>query len=467
MSDSTPRVWIQLAECGSFKGHPAGPFELNPLVFAEIVANFKRDSLPIIVDSEHSSEAPATSGSVPVTGAPAMGWIHALDNRGAAGLWGHVEWLEPARSYIKEGRYKYISPAVRFNCKDRVTGMPIGARLSSAGITGQPFLRSMAPLIAASDNGGQIYQLSSMDVGDTVAMRFAHSSHEYMPRIRASLKLSGLASAAECSDAMCRLCDAYEMGGGAMHQGIDVPGYVMDMREMMSAPMGTTVEQIFEAVQSMIDAAIEEHEAEMHSGEDDVDATVASLSDTASDATTAVALSSAEDTKMTVERVKELEGANAVLLSDKAKTDISVSELTLQLKDSAASITSLEAQVVALKDAEAKRVEADLTSEVNTAFETYKDVKKLSDSDKGHMLALCKAVPESFRALDPRVDVAKKHLLRDLTVGTDKATMEKPLTLVTLADKLRTENPKLDFNESFVMAEKQIRVLANSARHVR
>ncbi len=475
---TTPRVWIQLAECGSFKGHPAGPFELNPTIFSEIVANFKRDSLPIIVDAEHCSEAPATSGSVPVVGAPAMGWIHALDNRGTAGLWGHVEWLEPARSYIKEGRYKYISPAVRFNCKDRVTGQPIGARLSSAGITGSPFLRTMAPLIAASDKGGQTYQLSA--IGDAVVpMKFAHSSHEYMPRIRACLRLGDLATAAECSDAMSRLSDAYEMGGGAMHQGIDVPGYLNSMRDMMSAPMGSTIEDLFEAVQAMIDAAIEEHEAVMHPGEEDDGAASASMSDDneADPAITAAAEAEAEATIMSDTRIKELEGANAVLLADKNKIETTVSELTLRLKDEAAKVSTLEAEVVTLRDEAAKRADADLKSEVNTAFETYKDVRKLSDSDKGHMLTLCKAAPEAFRSMYPVVDATKRHLMRDLTVGGDKAsaaraggeveTTSAKLTIVTLADKLQSEDKSLDRGEAIIRAEIAIRTAARAASHVR
>ena len=46
--DAKPQlVWIQLAECGKFSGHPAGDFELSPAVFAQICNNFKRDKRPI------------------------------------------------------------------------------------------------------------------------------------------------------------------------------------------------------------------------------------------------------------------------------------------------------------------------------------------------------------------------------------------------------------------------------------
>lgn len=145
-------VLIQLAECGDWKGHPAGAFSMTAETWREIVSNWRRDgALPIPIDAEHASESAPTSGNIPSQGAPAMGWIHELVDRGVAGLFGWVEWLEPARSYIKQGRYKFLSPAVRFGSKDRVTGEACGARLSSAAITNTPWLRGMPPLVALTD----------------------------------------------------------------------------------------------------------------------------------------------------------------------------------------------------------------------------------------------------------------------------------------------------------------------------
>ena len=43
--------------------------------------------------------------------APAQAWIRKLENRGEAGLWALVEWLEPAKSYIRAKKYKHVSPA--------------------------------------------------------------------------------------------------------------------------------------------------------------------------------------------------------------------------------------------------------------------------------------------------------------------------------------------------------------------
>ena len=69
-----------------------------------MVANFKATkNQRIPIDFEHASEQDPTLGTIPTDGAPAQGWIIDLQDRGAAGLWGLVEWLEPARTYVREG----------------------------------------------------------------------------------------------------------------------------------------------------------------------------------------------------------------------------------------------------------------------------------------------------------------------------------------------------------------------------
>jgi Mu-like prophage I protein len=148
--ETTAPVWCQLAIQGRWLGHPAGPFEMNKETFEEIITNFratKNRAIPF--DLEHASEADPTAGSIPVTGAPAQGWITDLKIE-AGSLWGLVDWLEPARTYIREGRYKFVSPAIRFGSRDRVTGKPVGARLTSVALTNCPFLDGMRP-VAASD----------------------------------------------------------------------------------------------------------------------------------------------------------------------------------------------------------------------------------------------------------------------------------------------------------------------------
>lgn len=143
--------WIQIACVGQWAGHPSGPFQLGPKQFAEMVANFKATkNQRIPIDFEHASEMDPREGTVPTLGAPAQGWMIDLDNRGAEGLFALVDWKEPARTYIREGKYLFFSPTIRFNPTDPKTGLRNGARLSSGALTNSPFLDGMQPLAASA-----------------------------------------------------------------------------------------------------------------------------------------------------------------------------------------------------------------------------------------------------------------------------------------------------------------------------
>lgn len=154
--DDAEPVWIQLAKPGTFKGHPSGkPFTLNRSVFEQIVTNFRGNKdgrLPI--DFEHASEQASSEGTIPQGGAPAQGWIVDMKIGDDGNLYAKVEWGTLARQYIREGQYRFISPAIHLRMKDRETGQDIGAYVSSAGLTNQPFLDGMRPLAARRDGGG-------------------------------------------------------------------------------------------------------------------------------------------------------------------------------------------------------------------------------------------------------------------------------------------------------------------------
>ncbi len=145
-------VWIQIAKQGKFLGHSAGPFELNEKIFQEIIANFKAHPEHLPIDFEHASEAAATDGSIPTHGAPAHGWIQDMKIV-SPDLFGLVAWTPLARDYIKNGNYRHFSPAVRLGAKDRVTGKPIGARMTSGALTNSPFLAGMQRIAAKHVEG--------------------------------------------------------------------------------------------------------------------------------------------------------------------------------------------------------------------------------------------------------------------------------------------------------------------------
>jgi hypothetical protein len=415
-------VWIQLAKVGKFNGHPAGPFEMTPETFDEIVRNFNATvNRRIPIDFEHASEADCASGSIPQDGAPAQGWITQLDNRGLNGLWGLVEWLEPARTYIREGRYRFFSPAIRFGSRDRVSGKPIGARMTSGALTNSPFLDAMAP-VTASDKPG----------ATTMSLDKPMMSHDFMARMRAALRCGDTDTlekmAAKCAD-LRDLCAT--MDDAMMSQGVDLKPYMTDLAGLMNMPAHTTHGELLDAVEAMINAAIERHEALYHEGGDEAAEEESEMNGTApmndkNNTDLAVTLGETKAALAVVTAEK------AALMSEREKLTADNAGLTLRLNDATAKVAAAEqdkaalaAEVVALKEQIATRDAADAEAKVTAAFETYKDARKLTDNDKLAMRVVLKSDPALFAQLYPAVAASQQHLMRNLTGGrlaTDQTT---------------------------------------------
>ena len=382
-------VWIQLAKPGVFRGHPAGPFELNDKVFSEIVTNFRAtQNRAIPIDFEHASEADPTEGSIPVDGAPAQGWIRDLRIDGG-GLWGLVEWGDKAREYIRSGAYKFFSPAIRFNAKDRVTGERIGARMTSGALTNNPFLDGLKPLTAK----------------DAVTMKLAagalaHGPGEYMPGIKAALKMPELCSARECCDMVDRLRDHLDAAGpDGTHEGIDLAQYLHPLREAVGATPGMTWDEVFEIVEVLIQQAIDEHVEEYHEGESPSMPSAPEEAGATDGKGSALSDADTETTDM----------------KDLAEATTKIAELSLNLKDESARADKAEAELASLRDWKEKREAKDIDERVELAFETYKDARKLTDADKEAMRIVLTAKPETFEKQYPKVKAGDQHLLKNVT----------------------------------------------------
>ena len=181
-------VWSQVALAGEFKGYAGGEiaFTFDRTVFDQIVANFRRhpayrkgaDGIGcadvVAWDFHHASEMPATSGSIPSEGTPSQGWVvelEARDTDGKLSLWALTRWLEPAKTYIKEKRYRWASVSVIFDAIDPVSAKNVGATLTSIALTNQPFIEGMQSL--AASKGGAIaasyyYADAAMDAQDAL-----------------------------------------------------------------------------------------------------------------------------------------------------------------------------------------------------------------------------------------------------------------------------------------------------------
>jgi phage I-like protein len=84
----------------------------------------------------------------------AAGWITALEGR-VDGLWARVRWTDTGEAAVRNGRYRFLSPAwLARDLEEAAGGEGVEAgekrwrplRLDSAGLTNNPNLRGLAPL---------------------------------------------------------------------------------------------------------------------------------------------------------------------------------------------------------------------------------------------------------------------------------------------------------------------------------
>lgn len=150
LSESRDGSRIPLAMIGTFyKGKQK--FSITRADVEVIADNFaKRGTGNVVLDYEHASEFPEMAQGQPV---PAAGWIVGVDRQPDADgiVWGTVELTTRARKLIAAGEYKYISPVIDWGVRDRRTGEPQGATLTSAALTNRPVLDQM-PAISLADN---------------------------------------------------------------------------------------------------------------------------------------------------------------------------------------------------------------------------------------------------------------------------------------------------------------------------
>ncbi len=119
---------------------------------AAVVRNFrKKPNGEVVIDYEHASENPEVAAGGPV---PASGWLQAVEDQPDSGgiLWGLARFTDRARELIQAGEYKYISPFINWGVRDKETGEPQGATLTSVALVNRPFLDGL-PAVRLSEAG--------------------------------------------------------------------------------------------------------------------------------------------------------------------------------------------------------------------------------------------------------------------------------------------------------------------------
>lgn len=386
-------VWIQIAKAGTYT-KDGRQFSLNAKVFDEMVRNFEATANHTLqIDFEHASEEPASE--LGVDGAPAQGWAHALDNRERAtpgsGLWAQVEWLEPARSYIKAKKYKFISPAFRLQVRDRITGAPIGAMLSSIALTNDPFLDGMMPVAARakpaapSNDRGDV----APGGGDQVPMM---NPDDFMREFKSRTGLHPFADHKECMahcERLRALCAMTNHPDDTVN-GVRPSEHLEPLRNMMRMSATSSAGDVLDEVKKMIAAAMAAHERKYHG--------VKATNDGAP-------VISGKDTNMTAEQIAALEKSNTDLKAENAVVNLELNKLKT-------ATDTKDKEILALKAQNAEIVKKAEDARVEEAFETHKESQKLTDDHKESMSLTLRANPAKFEKLYPRISVDKAHLLR-------------------------------------------------------
>lgn len=138
--------WYHLVPVGDHPHAPSGTVQILDAKAITAIANrfaaeaARPEFAGILIDQEHFSyDADKTS--------EAFGWIKEVQARDS-GLWGRVEWTDLGRSALANKRYKFISPVWLPRDVERLGNQGIRPlRLDSAGLTNNPNLRGMVPLV--------------------------------------------------------------------------------------------------------------------------------------------------------------------------------------------------------------------------------------------------------------------------------------------------------------------------------
>lgn len=184
-------AWHQIALEGKWAGHWQGPFSLDAKILEQMVEHRAASPIDTVVDYEHSSVFGGDTA--------AAGWIKALETRAASDgsktLWGQIEWTEKAADHIRSREYRYVSPTIVWNTRDRKSGGMTGASLHSLALTNKPFLTELPELRVNSAAAGLFTDLEENDAMNEAQFK----------RLCQALGLSDTATADQALDALGRI----------------------------------------------------------------------------------------------------------------------------------------------------------------------------------------------------------------------------------------------------------------------
>lgn len=134
-SEGAPE-WVHLlpAAQGEIQTYDSrGPYRLADI--EAVIAASMQSERGMPIDENHATDTAMQNGN----GAPARGWIKALEAR-ADGLWGRVEWTKAGAELLADRAYRGISPVFNHLADKTIT------RVLRASLTNKPNLKGLVAL---------------------------------------------------------------------------------------------------------------------------------------------------------------------------------------------------------------------------------------------------------------------------------------------------------------------------------
>lgn len=273
--DAEKLVWAQIARVGDFPGYRRGtmPFSLTREMFEQMIANlhanpsYEADENGVgkvrVVpwDFHHASEMDPREGDIAITGAPSQAWTYDLEIRsgddGVDQLWSLTEFLEPAKTYVREKKYQWTSVAVDPDCIDDMTAMHVGAVLTSVALTNQPVVKGMDRLAAAVNrmpiSADRYYWIDPAEDAD-----------EAFEKMR---ELFGLPVTSGLAEVVAELSKFRQIASGVLVvPGVDVDDLIAAMRKLFNLPALASVDEVMAEADKMIAAVVESQAAQQVAG---------------------------------------------------------------------------------------------------------------------------------------------------------------------------------------------------------
>jgi phage I-like protein len=146
--------WVHLIPSGVIASRdgrraPGGPWRLTDAAAVIETTNDYHSGEPIPIDFDHQLEHTEKNGA----GAPASGWITALESRDD-GIWGKVEWTPDGAEALGKRRYRYLSPVFAYNSQGEILA------LMRAGLTNKPNLPALTAINASTTTTTQEEEMS-------------------------------------------------------------------------------------------------------------------------------------------------------------------------------------------------------------------------------------------------------------------------------------------------------------------